>query len=139
MVTEIKTLLTIIIKKGLYFITAIGVFLIPIQEILLGVGVLIFIDLILGIMAARKEGEKITSNKLSQTLIKMFVYHLLIISAFLIEQLLVSYIPFLQLTLVFLSVTEFTSISENFTRISGINFIKFIRTRLNEYLKKHSK
>ena len=135
MVTELKTIL---IKKWYYYMGLIGVYLSPIQPVLIGVGVLITIDLVFGIMAARKEGQKISSRKLSQTLIKLFVYHLLIISGHIIEKTLIPFLPMVQIILMFLGITEMISLGENFSRITGMNFIGFIKKILNNKLKEFS-
>ena len=57
----------------------------PIQAVIITVGVLIFTDLILGIMAARKRKEAITSGAMRRTVTKMFVYQVAVMTGFLGE------------------------------------------------------
>lgn len=64
-----------------YFITFLITFLAPISNALIAILFLIGADLIMGLIAARKVKEKITSNKLSKTLIKILVYEILVISS----------------------------------------------------------
>ncbi len=127
-----------ILSKIWIYISALIVFFSPINMVFVGVGVLIFIDLMMGIMGSIKIGERISSRKLSQTLIKMLVYNLLIISAFMIEKTLITFIPFMNITLTFLAITEFYSIGENFSKIMGVNFIVFIKKVVMGNLKKYS-
>lgn len=91
------------------------------------VGALVVIDFIFGIIAAKKQGEKIESKKMSRTLVKMLIYQLLIITAHICEKYLVDFIPFVQITLGFLAVVEFYSIGESFSKITGMNFISYIK------------
>jgi phage-related holin len=117
------------------FLTA---FLAPIKAFMFAVGALVVIDFIFGILAARKKGEKIESKKMSRTLVKMFVYQLLIISSHICEKYLVDFIPFTQITLGFLAIVEFYSIGESFSSITGMNFISYIKNIIVEKLKNKS-
>jgi len=108
----------------------------PIQEAMVGIGVLITIDLIFALIAAYKNGIKIESKKLKFSAVKMLVYNLLVISAFVAQTFLSDYIPFIKITLAFIALVEFTSIGEKFQLITGLSFIKFIKNYLNEKLNK---
>lgn len=59
----------------------------PIKGILILIGVFIVIDTVLGIMAAKKQKIKITSNRFSAMLSKSLVYQLIVIIAFAIDKL----------------------------------------------------
>jgi hypothetical protein len=61
----------------------------PIKTVMIVTGVLIFADLILGILAARKRGEPITSAALRRTVSKMIAYQVAIITGFLCEKYLI--------------------------------------------------
>ena len=113
--------------KMIYMMGALSTFFAPIAVVMLAVGVLIMIDFIFGILSAKKNNEKITSKRMSDTLIKMVVYQLLIITSHLVELYLVPYLPLLKVTLSFIGIIEFLSIGESFTKITGKNFIKYIR------------
>lgn len=65
---------------------AIGL-LAPIKGLLIAVGIMIVIDTIFGVIAAKKQKKAITSNKLSGILSKMFVYQLIVIVAFALDKL----------------------------------------------------
>lgn len=99
-----------------------------IKPVLVTIGVLISIDLILGLYAAIKQGEKIESKKLANTVSKGIVYHLFIISAFIIEKFIFNgHIPMLEITAGFISLIELKSISENVDKIIGLNLFDMLR------------
>jgi phage-related holin len=106
----------------------------PIKEALLVVGFLIAVDLILGIYAAIKNDIKIESRKLKHTVVKILVYQIVIISAFLCENYLAKAIPFINITLGYIAITEFKSIAENMGKINKQNFLKYLKTYINDRL-----
>ena len=107
-------------------------FFLPIFPAMIAVGILIFIDTLTGIIAAKKTGETITSKKMGGCITKSIVYQLLIISAHLCETFLFAQIPFVKISLAFLAMTEFTSVSENFEKSTGKNLLKYIKTFMDE-------
>ena len=102
-------------------------FIAPIKDAMVAVSVLIAIDFVFGIIAAWKTKECITSKKMSRTAIKLFVYQFLLISAHLCEQYLLNWIPFVQITLGFFALVEFLSIGESFSKITGQNFLTYVK------------
>lgn len=120
----------------IYLITAIVTILAPIGNAMIGVGVLILIDLIMGVIAAKKQKIKLSSRRLSNTAVKMLVYQLLIISAFVAETYISDWIPFLETTLGFIGLVELFSIGENFSLITGLPFIKFMTKHIQKAMKK---
>jgi phage-related holin len=108
----------------LVFISA---FLAPIKDAMIAVSVLIAIDFVFGIISACKVKEAITSKKMSRTAIKLFVYQFLLISAHLCEKYLLNWIPFVQITLGFFALVEFLSIGESFSKITGQNFLTYVK------------
>jgi len=113
---------------------AILAILAPIQASILAVGFLIVADLITGIAAAYKKGESIKSQRLKNTAVKMLVYNLLLMSSFIAETYLTPWIPFTNITLSFLAIVEVKSLGENFHNITGINFIIYLKSYLNNKL-----
>ncbi len=128
----------ILINKMTIMILFVLTYFAPISSALAAMGVIIGIDFILGLIAANKMGIKITSNKMSQTIVKSLIYMLLIIAAFVINTTLVMWLPLVQITLSFLAITEFLSIAENFQKITGLSFVKYLKTTIQGYMKKHS-
>ena len=120
----------LITKIGL----AILAILAPIQTAILGVGFLIAADLITGIVAAYKRGEPIRSERLKNTAVKMLVYNLLLTSSFIAETYLTPWIPFTNVALSFLAIIEVKSLGENFQSITGISFVTYLKSYLNNKL-----
>lgn len=127
------TLLTTIKDKLLVplVVAAIGA-LAPIHSILIVVGVLIMGDMILGIWAAKKRGEKISSARLRDTVSKMFIYHTVLILGFLVEKHLFNdLIPVVKLTASVIGIVEIKSVFENSGTILGRPLFKDIVERLS--------
>ena len=123
-------MIDLITKTGL----AILAILAPIQTAILGVGFLIVADLITGIVAAYKRGESIRSERLKNTAVKMLVYNLLLTSSFIAETYLTPWIPFTNVALSFLAIIEVKSLGENFQSITGISFVTYLKSYLNNKL-----
>jgi hypothetical protein len=110
-------------------------FFIPIIPLLILVGIFIFSDTIIGIWAAIRRGEKITSRKLGNIIPKMLLYQSSVLVGYMMDvwllqeftknifsiDLLVT--KLITMTLIF---TEFLSLNENIEYITGKNlFLKF--------------
>ena len=108
----------------------------PIGYSILGIGVLVSIDLIFGIMASIKKGEKFTSSRLKDSVVKLLVYNLLLIAGFVSEELISDWIPFTKIILSFISLVEITSLGESFQTITGISFIRFLKLYISQHLNK---
>jgi len=117
-------------------ITWVSVFLAPIKPLMIAIGVLIAIDLILGIWAAIKSGEKITSRGISRTIAKIIAYNLAIISSHIMESYFAQGIPIVKIISGLIAITEFKSILENTTRMTGIDFWKVLIRKMTKSLPK---
>jgi hypothetical protein len=106
----------------------------PIHTAILGVGFLITADLITGIIAAYKRGEAISSARLKNTAVKLLVYNLLLVSSFIAQKYLTPWIPFTNVALSFLAIIEVKSLGENFQSITGISFVTYLKSYLNNKL-----
>lgn len=103
----------------------------PIQAVLLTTFTLVMADLILGIMAARKRGELITSAGFQRTIIKLAVYEAAICFGFLAETYLTGpLVPISKIVAGFVGLTEITSIFESLNEVSGQNLLKGIIDKL---------
>jgi hypothetical protein len=81
-----ETIISLLNKTDLqHWIYIIAGLLVPIKALLFLVGFVIFLDLILGIKKSMKQGKKITSRGLAETVKKMFQYQLVIISIFFLD------------------------------------------------------
>jgi phage-related holin len=109
-----------------------GPYIIPIADFLAITALLVFVDLITGLFAARHRKENIRSRGLFRTLEKVVVYFVAILSAQGMEQ--VFQLEFLYLTYLVsfaIASTEFISVIENVETITGID----VRDRISEAFK----
>lgn len=103
----------------------------PIKSILLTVGVLIFADLILGMLCARKRTEPISSAALRRTVSKLFIYQATICLGFLCEFYLTgSLLPISKLVAGAIGLVEFKSILESADELNGGSVFKALIARL---------
>lgn len=106
-------------------------FLLPIQNFLIFTVAVVFADMITGIKAARKEGQKISSKGLYRTTEKIVVYFVSIMIFELARK--TFSLPFGVTYSVasMIAFTELFSVAENVKRITGVNlktlFLRFFR------------
>jgi hypothetical protein len=104
----------------------------PIHASIISVFVLIFSDLITGILAARKRKEPITSAGLRRTITKLFVYETAMMLGFISEKyLLGGLLPVSKLVAAMAGIVELKSIFENMDELSGQNLLGSILAKLN--------
>lgn len=103
----------------------------PIQSVLLVTGVLIFSDLITGILAARKKKKKITSAGLRRTVTKVAIYNAAIMLGFLTEvYMLDGFLPISKIAAGLISVVEIKSILENLDVLNSSPIFKSLIDKL---------
>jgi len=99
----------------------------PIKMMLISTIVLVFVDLVTGIIAAKKKGQKITSSGIKRTFIKFTVYMTGIMVGFLAETyMLGGYIAISKLAAGLIAVVECVSLYENLNVIYGSDIFKKI-------------
>lgn len=113
-------------KFLLLIVSAAIALLSPIKEILIFTGFLISLDILTGIWASKKRGEKYSSDKLKNSWSKIVLYPLGIIFSYYAEML-VPEIPFLKGASLLLIMIEGKSLEENFSDILGLSLMKYIR------------
>jgi hypothetical protein len=106
------------------FVSLLAVFA-PVIPLLLTIGCLITIDFIIGIYRAFKMKEVITSRKMGNTISKMLLYQLTILSLFVFETyILQGLLPVTKIGAGMISVTELKSIDESVEKMTGIGVWK---------------
>jgi hypothetical protein len=118
-------------QKLIELILWLGIFLSPIYPTMIAIGFLLSADFIVGIWAAHKAGEKITSRKMSNTISKIFLYNFTIIVLFVSEKFLVPEIPFVRIGAGLIGLVEIKSLSENVYKATGLNLWKSIKEYIN--------
>lgn len=112
----------------------------PIKAVLLTTFALVFVDLIAGIWAAVQRGEKITSSGLKRTLIKLFVYEVAVMAAFLCETYLTgAIVPLSKIVSGFVGLTELKSLIESLNELSGGSVLKGLVEKLGSVKDKEDK
>lgn len=121
-------------SQGLWLklVLAVGAVLAPIEATMFAVGFLLCSDFITGIMSSLKAKQKITSAKMSRTLIKMFLYQLAVLTAFIGQHyLLKDAVPIVNVVAALIASTELLSCYENISYLTGIGF----KDKLQMFLK----
>lgn len=113
-----------------YLLAIVGL-LAPIHAILISTILLILVDAVTGVWAAIKHKEEISSAKLRNTVSKLVIYYIAIISGFVVEKYMhLDIIPVIQLTAAAIGLVELKSIFENINKISGVDFLKELVRKL---------
>lgn len=95
------------------FLSILGVFA-PIKGAIITVGIVIAVDLITGILAARKRGEVISSKAYSKTIGKMIKYQTALLTGYLIEKYLIGgLLPISSVVTTAIGIGEAISLYEN--------------------------
>lgn len=106
-------------------------FLAPTRPLLIGSIVMVCIDAVLGVMAARKRKELISSAALRRTISKGLVYSLAIIAAFVAQTLLLdNRIKVAHLVAAAIGVVEAKSCLENANAILGVPVFKMLMSKI---------
>jgi phage-related holin len=103
----------------------------PIRAAVVTVLLLALMDMVLGVLAARKRGELITSAGLRRTLTKILVYEVALVSAFLVEAHLTGdALPVTKIVSAYIGVAELKSFWENMDELAGGGLLKALVDRL---------
>ena len=106
-------------------------FFVPIKGFLLFVIAVTFADMVTGIKAARKEGQKINSRGLYRTSEKIAVYFVGIMIFEGAKNTFSLPVPITYMVAFLIATVELTSISENIKRITGVNLTTLITRFFN--------
>ena len=113
-----------------FILSVVAVFA-PIKALLLVTGILIFADLITGMIAAKKKGQAINSAGLRRTATKIFVYEAAIMLGYLVEHFMIAdFLPVSKIAAGLISVVELKSILENLDVINGNPVFKTLIEKL---------
>jgi hypothetical protein len=116
------------LKGKVWLFASLAVFL-PIKELMLTIGFLVSADLVVGIWKAIKTGQRIRSRRMSDTVTKLLLYQLAIMSGFLIETFIISeLIPITKLIATVIAIIEFKSIIESIEAVTNKDLWSKIKT-----------
>ena len=115
---------------GALLISTLAVFA-PIKGMIIVAGLAVIVDLITGIVAAKKRGEEIKSSKIGITVSKLIIVETAILMCFLIQTyLLDNAFPLVNWVAGVIGVHQIYSIMENLNSISGNQLFTSILTKL---------
>lgn len=104
----------------------------PIKAAVITVMVLTVVDMITGIIAAKKRGEELTSAGFGRTIAKIAVYELATLCAFLSQKyLILDMMPVCTLVTSLIGLTELKSVLENLDSISGGSFFSSVVSKIS--------
>lgn len=94
----------------------------PVTPMLLTVGFLIVVDFIFGIWKSKKMKEPITSRKMSNTISKMVLYNLSILSVYFLNKYIIETgLPLEKIAAGLIGIIEIKSCDESFSKIFGFS------------------
>ncbi len=111
---------------GLMLITVFA----PIQAVLGTTMLLIGVDFVSGVIAAKKRKEKITSAGFRRSLSKLVIYEIALMIGFLAQTYMIPIMPIVNMVSSLIALTECRSIFENLDNINGGNLLKTIIDKL---------
>lgn len=112
-------------------LTYVIAFLSPIKWFMLAIGFFVVADLITGIMAERKIGNKIESKKMFRTVPKFIAYAIGIIAAHAMELLFFPDFPAAKMVSGLVAFIELKSLDENLDKLIGHSLLSSIIDRMN--------
>ena len=116
--------------KIIYLIGSFVVLLMPHLYSFAAIGVLVFVDLATGILASRQRPK---SRGIYFTIVKMLIYMMLLLGSIFAEKLMTDSLPFIEVALLIISVSEILSIYENVGRFLGVDLKKWVISRFAQY------
>lgn len=110
-----------ITNKLTIILSWITIYFAPVYPLIAAIGFFVFADFVTGIQAAKKRGEKITSSKMKNTVVKFGAYGIAVVTSFLIEKHFLDGLPALKIISGLIAFIEVKSINENIRDITGKN------------------
>lgn len=112
-------------------ILSLAAVLAPAKAMIISALALVLADLLTGVVASLKQRQRIASAKLQRTIVKLFIYELAIVLAFITEvYLLDGQIPASKVIAGYVGITELTSCLENLNIIGGGTLLRDVIKKL---------
>lgn len=103
----------------------------PVQSIMVSAFIMILCDLLSGVIASKKRGEKIVSAGFQRTIVKILVYEVAIALGFIAQHyLMADALPICNIIGSYIGLTELLSAYENLNDIAGGDLLKNIIKKL---------
>jgi len=128
----IRTLLFSMKNHLISLASTVWIFLTPIKWPLFYLGVLVFSDMVLGLWRAFKEKQKIRSNYLRRTVVKMILYMAAIVLAYITQYGIgLTGLEITKIVASLIALVELKSVFENISRISNQPLWKVLVSKIN--------
>ncbi len=112
---------------------ALALLFIPIKASMIMVMVLVALDFLFGVWASKKRGDKISSTGFKRTVVKILVYEVCVMLAYLVESYLTQdFLPATKIATSFVALTELKSILENLEDIAGMPILRVLIDKLSQ-------
>lgn len=109
------------------------ILLAPLQSVMVSIIVLVVLDTILGVIAARSQKEPITSHKLKRMVAKLGLYYTAVLVGFVAGNYLIdALIPIEKMITTLIGIVEVKSVLENLDIIYGGSFFKSLLDKLDK-------
>lgn len=115
------------------------VFLAPIKELIIGIGFLLFVDFVLGIVVAKKNGIPIQSKEAKRTIIKMLLYQLTILTAFVLDTVFIPGSIIVRVAAMAIGLVEGKSIFEHIYTLTGLNVWDLLKDKIQSAVSSNTK
>ena len=119
------------LEKADFILGFIAIFLLPQMTAFIAVGCLVFIDFFTGIWYSIKHKIPVTSKRMKDTVTKLVLYNVFIITCMITETYLITKIPFIEVALGIIATVETKSIFENIEKILDIRIIRAFKEILH--------
>lgn len=106
--------------------------ILPIASFLMAIGVLVMVDLVTGIAAAKKRKEKIRSQGLRNSVIKTVWYFLAILTGHMMQSIFFKSLEIDYFISSFIAVIEFKSLLENIAELTGADVWTHLKNLLTK-------
>jgi uncharacterized membrane protein HdeD (DUF308 family) len=113
-------------------IIVIIMFFSPIHAAILSVFSLGVFDFITGVLASYKRGDKITSRRMFDSIVKITIYSILLCASHIIEVHLITYLPLVKLATSAIAFTELKSLYENIGSILQVDLYGYLKDFLDK-------
>jgi phage-related holin len=115
------------------------IFLTPIKELILAIGVLLVIDFILGIVVAKRKGIAIQSKEAKRTIIKMLLYQLTVLTAFILDKYFIPGNIIVRVAAMAIGLVEGKSIFEHIYTLTGLDVWTLLKEKIKTAVSSNTK
>ncbi len=114
-------------------------YIFPIKHLLTGLAILTLVDVVVGIIVSRKNGEKYDPDRMAKTVTKLWAYPLAIVICNYTQIIFLADINLAQWAAGFLAMKELSSILIHIGKLTGVDIWTFIESKFEDWKPKKPK